>query len=288
MLFGTLLGTLFNIAAILPSLNYDLIEPKHLKEPIEKTSETTLYDFLSTYPSKNYKVHHNPHYGKIIALPNQLDEMPRRNILRGNIHESHVYHLIKKHIRPGTTVIDVGAHMGHYTIPFSRYAGPNGLVIAFEPQRSVFWELAMNATLNHLNNVKLYNYALSNEEKYSFMLHDAPVMNKVGFLNSGENKISDSGKGNRVKIKTLDSFNFTNVSLIKIDVEGLEIDVIEGSKDTIARYKPILLVEICGGNPLETASNAMKKIIYSKIDAIENLGYKVNHIRGHDYIATPI
>ena len=91
----------------------------------------------------------------------------------------------------------------------------------------------------------------------------------------------------QVEIITLDSLNLENVSFIKIDVEGHEPNVINGSLATIQRCKPVMIVEILGGVTLETASHEQLEYINNTKLLISSLGYDVKLIKNCDYLCIP-
>jgi hypothetical protein len=75
--------------------------------------------------------------------------------------------------------------------------------------------------------------------------------------------------------------------VIKIDTEGYEDKVIAGARDTIMKWKPVLVVEILGGNDIEHAAPELRAVIERRIGMIEGLGYKVQRVGACDYLATP-
>jgi hypothetical protein len=104
--------------------------------------------------------------------------------------------------------------------------------------------------------------------------------------NEGGTKIGHGG--DKAELRTIDSFGFRKVSLIKIDVEGFEDDVIEGAKETIQRYHPILIVEIAKGKDYQKASPRIKALIDQSKERIVKLGYSIKPIDSHNFLATPL
>lgn len=148
--------------------------------------------------------------------------------------------LFQNFIRPGFTVLDVGANIGVFTVALARLVTPAGSVHAFEPQSEVFDILASNIKTNYLNNVRL---------------HYSGVGKKVGTLSVPEQDYDNSGnfggvelsndltKGSIVKIITIDSLDLKACHFIKIDVEGMEAEVLAGAANTITKFRPIVFVE---------------------------------------------
>ena len=166
-------------------------------------------------------------------------------IEKGDFLPGHEEHLSQRFTpREGDTVIDIGAHIGRYTITSSKQVGSTGKVVAIEADPDNFQLLKRNIALNNLTNVLPLNYAVfstrtrmklyeqSASAKYnSVMLTRARTMNYV-----------------EVNADTLDSIleqnRITQVNWIKIDVEGAEFEVLKGSTKTLSSNDISLLVEI--------------------------------------------
>lgn len=166
-------------------------------------------------------------------------------IEKGDFLPGHEEHLSQRFTpREGDTVIDIGAHIGRYTITSSKQVGSTGKVVAIEADPDNFQLLKRNIALNNLTNVLPLNYAVfstrtimklyeqSASAKYnSIMLTRARTMNYV-----------------EVNADTLDSIleqnTINQVNWIKIDVEGAEFEVLKGSTKTLSSNDISLLVEI--------------------------------------------
>ncbi|HSW71275.1 MAG TPA: FkbM family methyltransferase, partial [Gammaproteobacteria bacterium] len=111
-------------------------------------------------------------------------------------------------------------------------------------------------------------------------------MNPAVKGNEGGTSVGHGGdKADRLSI---DSLGLKNVSFIKIDVEGYENHVLDGAVKTIKANKPVILCEIMGGNPLETALPVVKEKILHTIAKFKALGYKVTRVSACDYLAVPM
>jgi FkbM family methyltransferase len=149
----------------------------------------------------------------------------------------------------GKTIVDVGAYIGMYSLFFARAAGRKGKVFSFEPNPKNYEELVFNLELNALKNVKAYNLALGRDK--SEMKLVVPAYSSRGSLNSEVQrkllKTENCGCFD-VKVESLDNLIKNGLVLkpdfIKIDVEGFEAEVLEGMSETIAEYKPELLIEL--------------------------------------------
>lgn len=159
-------------------------------------------------------------------------------------------------LRPGSTVVDVGANIGSFTIFFAAATGPQGRVYSFEPQRKMFQVLSANAITNGLLNVYPQHVALSFSASSVAMSSQVPDGQAAGdnihtaeregkAVNYGGMSLGKGGE--TVRSATLDSYNLTGVSLIKIDVQGAEQLVVYGARDTIRRNLPVVVYEMAVG-----------------------------------------
>jgi FkbM family methyltransferase len=146
--------------------------------------------------------------------------------------------IFRQLVGPGDWVVDVGANVGTHTLFFARQVGPRGRVVAFEPQRIVFQALCANMALNSVANVLCQPFAVGAEPGEIVVPPlDYGRENNFGGLTLG------GAEGDRVPVVTLDSLGLPACRLIKIDVEGMERDVLAGATETIARHRPLLYVE---------------------------------------------
>jgi FkbM family methyltransferase len=132
-------------------------------------------------------------------------------------------------------VIDVGAAFGTYTLP-ALYQGAQ--VYAFEPNRLLFDTLSKNIALNNwTDRCQLFNYGLAEAEK-------TVKYNELTNLSTLDADASPT----EIKMRPLDTvvneLNPSKITIIKIDVEGTELDFLAGARQTIIKYKPALLIEV--------------------------------------------
>jgi FkbM family methyltransferase len=141
----------------------------------------------------------------------------------------------------GGVFIDVGAHVGKYTVLVSKIVGPDGMVIALEPNPENFKALKRNIKLNNLRNVVAYNVAASNKTgPLKFFAGDDSACFSV------ENRYSRGTV--TVKAQLLDEIvnelNLNRVDLVKIDVEGGEYEVLLGLEETLRIFRPKVILEV--------------------------------------------
>ena len=177
-------------------------------------------------------------------------------LIRGTLEKE--MFLVENFVREKTCFIDIGSNYGIYSYFMSKRFDQ---VKSFEPLLEASQELASLK----IPNVSIYNYALS--ARSGLFAIQIPIIEglQVVQLSSLENRDGETTK-RLVSCRTLDSFNFTNVGLIKIDVEGHELSVLYGAIKTIRESSPVLLVEI----EQRHTSNSIK----DTFRFIEGLGYR--------------
>jgi FkbM family methyltransferase len=142
-------------------------------------------------------------------------------------------------VQPGTVALDIGANIGVHTIVLSRLAGPGGVVLAFEPQRLVFQALCANLALNQCANVYACQEAVGNEDGTIAV----PSLDPAQQNNFGGLSLAARESGEPVRLKKVDSLQLPACHFLKVDVEGMEKEVLEGAEATIARHRPVMFVE---------------------------------------------
>jgi FkbM family methyltransferase len=142
-------------------------------------------------------------------------------------------------VAPGDTAIEVGANIGTNAIPLAKRLGPKGLLFVFEPQRQIHQTLCANIALNGLSNV----YAFWAAAGAQAGVLSVPPIDYERQSNFGGVSLGAEGKGERVSVMTIDGMKLNACRLIKIDVEGMELEVLKGADDTIRRLKPRLYME---------------------------------------------
>jgi FkbM family methyltransferase len=142
-------------------------------------------------------------------------------------------------LRAGDVVVEAGANIGAHTVPIAKLVGERGAVHAFEPQRVIFQLLSANVGLNELLHVRTYHAALGRERGTIRV----PSLDYRAENNFGGLSLKLSGEGEEVPLFTLDDFSLPSLRMIKVDVEGMETEVLSGARGTIGRLRPILYVE---------------------------------------------
>ena len=151
--------------------------------------------------------------------------------------------LLARHLRVGSTVVDVGAHVGLHTLMFSRRVGKTGRVIAVEPSPSSSGLLRCHLAWNDCKNVSVIEAAVGNHEGVIEFSYRAGPTDPGGFANSLAYDIG--GLKRHVSMTTLDAIcKGLLPDVIKIDVEGAELLVLEGAEELLACAAPTLVIAV--------------------------------------------
>jgi len=177
-------------------------------------------------------------------------------------YETTLTHLFEKHVKTGDIVYDIGANTGYFTLLSSVLVGNGGKVYAFEPAKKVFKLLKKHIKINRYKNVDIFNKAISDK-------------NGVGFFDTGDGiwtgKISTKGEY-EVEIVKLDDFvlknNISLPNIIKIDVEGEELNVLKGAKNLLTECSPLIFL-----------SAHSQQLYDSCCEFLKSLGYEIKSIQ---------
>ncbi|HVX63577.1 MAG TPA: FkbM family methyltransferase [Pirellulales bacterium] len=200
-------------------------------------------------------------YGVMIYQPN--DKYIGRSFeLYGEFSEAEVA-LFREAVKPGQTVIDAGANIGAHTVALARLVGASGRVLAFEPQRIRFYSLCGNVVQNNLNHVICRQEALGAASGAIAVpeLGDQTA-NDVGGLELAAG--AGAARSYSVPLVRIDDLGLTACDFIKVDVEGMEREVLEGATETLRRFKPLLYL----ADDRPRNSDALR-------DLLETLGYEL-------------
>lgn len=147
-------------------------------------------------------------------------------------------------LRPGNTVVEAGANIGAHTLGIARLVGPAGRVLAFEPQRAIFQLLCANMALNGIACVEAHwSAAGSTASRLPVPRLDLAEPRNFGGVELGPGRTQLGVPEELVPVATIDSFDLPACHLIKIDVEGMEAEVLRGATTTIVRHRPVIYAE---------------------------------------------
>jgi len=192
----------------------------------------------------------NTRYGPFFVL--KSDDTVGRSLLTYGEWNEGEFHVLRQILRQQDCVVDILANVGSHTVALTKTIAPGGCVMAFEPHPRVFQLLCANTAINGLSNVRLYPAACAAEPGVLWFpeLDYRQAMNYSAISVSGMRtsqhpiQLPKTNNGQPVPIVTLDNvYDLPALRLIKIDVEGMEIEVLNGAERTIRRHRPILYVE---------------------------------------------
>lgn len=158
----------------------------------------------------------------------------------------------------GGRAVDVGAQVGNHTLFLAIVCGLN--VSAFEPNPTDHKRLLDNIALNHLATVEAHNIALSDVPGRA-----APAPRGTLTLGTGD-----------VKVATLDSLHLDDVTVIKVDVEGMEARVLAGGLETLTRCRPVVYCEAWTDDDRTSVADVLEPLGYRLDETIGRPGWAPN------------
>lgn len=176
------------------------------------------------------------------------DSVLSRSIYKGFEKEETDY--LTSILREGDIFIDIGANIGLFSLMASKAVGSKGLVISFEPTPNTFSRLSENVKLNDFKNINVRNIGLSDTtDELTFYISKNGYDAWNSFAPSQDNKLEIAIK---VPVSTLDfeliDIEKSKIKLVKIDVEGWEKFVLNGGKDFLVNFNPIVMIEFTEEN----------------------------------------
>lgn len=145
-------------------------------------------------------------------------------------------------LKPGDTVVEIGACIGCHTVPMARFVGESGCVMAFEPERYAYYTLAANVAINNLRQIWAFQQAFG-ETSGSI---DVPEIDPNQNQNIGGLELwHDFSQVAHYPVakNTVDGLQLRSCKLLKVDVEGMELPVLKGAAETLDKFSPYLYVE---------------------------------------------
>lgn len=201
-----------------------------------------------------------------------VDHIQKQIYENKNFYEIKTLEFIKENFGHVSNIVEVGANIGNHMLYYCSQLQTQ-MVYCFEPNKINRSVLEKNISLNHLENtVKVFDVALGEKSGHG-------IEKSFTLANTGMNKIEavDTAAENGVSIKAMDDYQFEKIDFIKIDVEGFEVPVLLGAKETIIKNKPVIMVEIFEDN-----------LVFVK-DFMTSLQYENKFVlESHNYIFQPI
>lgn len=198
-----------------------------------------------------------------------LNEIIDSSIYFLGVFEPDSVSAIKRLVKQGDIILDVGANIGCHALLFSKLAGPEGRVIAFEPTAWAFEKLKRNRELNldlFTQNLDLEKMAIADSSVKSQPVQFRSSWRLFGPPEQIEQELVD--------ILTIDEYlersGLTRINFIKVDVDGYEYKVIKGALRTLQVHKPVLMMEF-GHYSLEGVGDRLEDLV----DCLFSLGYTI-------------
>lgn len=185
--------------------------------------------------------------------------------------------LFRRCVKQGMVVVDVGANLGDFTLVAAKATGPEGKVVAIEPDPQNIGWLTKSVERNGFKNVEIRQEALSASEALApLFLSDVSGWHT---LNVGQVPMSAERPPITVQTRPLDTLMLDRLDVVKIDVEGAEYDVLCGAKQHLQRFHPLLFVDLHA---------SMGANVDGVLQNLHGLGYRLRGIgndgRMHDRI----
>ncbi len=229
-----------------------------------------LPDWLIPDPKKQGELVLKTIHGVALHINPAIDNGVELSLFRTGTYEKGILDYIQKHFKGEGTFIDVGANIGLISL-FTADQFPKAMVHAFEAHPETSQILDENCLLNKVTNIEIHEFALGNEEK-QVELYDNWDVNRGGASIVVK---SDSSNAYSVQMKRLDGLNVGKPEMIKIDVEGFELEVLKGAQELIKQNLPVLILEISDWR--KNAHDSSSEIV----EYVKKLGpYKVFKLSG--------
>lgn len=203
-------------------------------------------------------------------------------LFSGERFEQNEIDIAAKYIRKDSIILDIGANIGLHALSFSAMA-KDGLVIAYEPQPKTFRTLQQNIFQNYIKNIIPLNVAIAKESalaEFYVMSDDA----YSSLIDTGRKELTEKVK---VLCTAIDGLlGAIKVDFVKIDVEGLELNVLQSMSSLIVQHHPVIFCEIYKGNivynnPEETITY-LRSFGYQVYRVIDSLLIRFNLDEKHD------
>jgi FkbM family methyltransferase len=219
--------SMFSLTYLYKAAKIFLLNPLALTRLVYDTENALAYiDMLRKQKWAQNPVARKRVYGYYIELDTNDAKGVSAYIGTDGWYEPEPTELLKKLLKKGMVVIDVGANIGWYTLLSAKIVGPNGLVLSYEPEPRNYSLLRKSIDENKFTNIRTFQSCVSNVigEKTLWLASENLASHSI--------IMQRSDKGIPVKSTTLDSiidnFSFQTIDLLKIDAEGAEPEIIEG------------------------------------------------------------
>jgi FkbM family methyltransferase len=178
--------------------------------------------------------------GKFWLPPQPGNDYVIQTIIHNQIWDKDVISYIRDYIWTNNIILDVGGNFGQMSVLFSKMV-PDGTVHAFEPDPFVYSVLSQNILENQCNNVVCHNLAIWHESGKKLFYPKADFVKFECYGSYGIDPTATDGQ--TVDSFAIDSLNFKWVDVIKLDIQGSELNALKGAVKTIEKCKPLIIFE---------------------------------------------
>jgi len=152
---------------------------------------------------------------------------------------------LREYLPKDGVVIDVGANLGFTALLFAKHVGPGGQVYAFEPSPPIYAKLLEVVEKNQLHNVRCFNLGCGAAQGRETLL--VPASSGASTIRRSGVHLAEACREISIALDTLDNVILplaSKVDFLKIDTEGFEDQVLAGAEQVVARYRPIVYIEL--------------------------------------------
>lgn len=210
-----------------------------------------------------------------IVLRLNINDHIQKQLFWHGAYEFGEMNLLIKLLEKGDCFMDIGANIGYFSLHAAHAVGQTGMVWSFEPATAIFEQLEQHIKINKFSNINAVKKGVSNKN-----------LNGVLYLSSDKNYGSTglqpgdefSGETEDISLIKLDDFvieqNIKTIRAVKIDVEGHELQVLQGMLQILNTYKPAVLIEIIAAQ-LQLHNNTVEEI-YNLMNALDYTAWYID------------
>jgi FkbM family methyltransferase len=214
---------------------------------------------------RRYMRHSADHGPVVIEVDGIWFELDMNEVIDANIYYRGAYEVratrtVRSVVKPGMTVLDVGANFGYYTLNLAKLVGESGTVIAFEPTALAQRKLVANLARNPYRNVVVEKLALSDRSEARVVAVDETAFRASWTVEGGRAEREPETVPFERFDDYVDRTGLDRVDFVKVDIDGYELRFVRGAERTLREHRPPMFMEIgkpsmaaIGDDPLELA-----------------------------------
>ncbi len=207
-------------------------------------------------------------------------------IINNQVFDENIINAIKPYITTNSSVLDVGANFGQMSILLAQMHNKSIDVHSFEASEFIYNTLNKSIQANNLSNITTYHKAVfdKNDVVLSFPKHDFERFATYGSYGIDYTNSSKQQDDEKIETITIDSINFDKpISIMKVDVQGGDLQVLKGAKNTIKKYKMPIIFEY------EYLFEQELNLSFQEyVDFVQEIGYKfLRVIDGINFLIVP-